>query len=421
MIWKIRPPAIFRNKQFLRLWGNQLVLQVSFNMCNYAAFLILADRTHSPFVQAQFYAAITLPALLFGIAAGPTVDMFEKKRVMVITNFLLIILFFLYIFSDARILLIMLIAFLTSSVARFFIPAEAAAIPRLVEKESLEHANTFFILTLLGSVLLGYAIAGPIIQVFGGLKTAGEIAPFIIGSILLFVALLFLLSLRKIPPLELEVKRGTVFRKTFILLLDTLKEVKSKRSVSLPLGLLVFVELIVGIMSILLLEYVRRYLQLPLTSVSYVLIGPLVLGIIAGVFTLSKIEKLYGHFKSILTAILSVGVILVLLGLVPFVAGVLLTRILTIAGAFLMGIAVVIIAVQARTILQLNTRKEMHGRIFSFLDILIALVIPIPVLILGFLADKISILVILSATGFLIMATTFLISRRRGGLYVRNP
>lgn len=71
----------------------------------------------------------------------------------------------------------------------------------------------------------------------------------------------------------------------------------------------------------------------------------------------------------------------------------------TMVSAFLMGIAIVIIATQARTILQLNARAEMYGRVFSFLDIMIALVTPIPVLILGFLADKVSILVILTAIG----------------------
>jgi len=417
----LRFPAIFRNKQFLRLWGNQLVLQVSFNMCNYTALLILADRTHSPFAQAQFYAALTLPAFVFGIVAGPTVDMFDKKKVMIVTNFLLIFLFLLYIFADARIIFIMLIAFFTSAVARFFIPAEAAAIPRLVSKESLEHANTFFILTLLGSVLLGYAIAGPIIQLFGGLGTVGEIAPFIIGSVFLIIALLFLLSLKRIPPVELEVKRGSLFKKTLILFFDTFKEVRNKRSISVPLGLLVFVEFIVGMMSILLLEYVRLYLNLPLTSVSYVLIGPLVLGLIFGIFAISKVDRLLGHIKSIIAACFGVGLILFLLGFVPVLASPIVARFFTMAAAFLMGISVVIITVHARTLLQLNARVEMHGRIFSLLDILIAIVIPVPVLILGFLADKLSILMILAAVGVLTILAAFLSNEKMRRSHARTP
>lgn len=402
----------------MRLWVNQLVLQVSFNMCNYTALLILADRTQSPFVQAQFYAALTLPAFVFGLAAGPLVDMFDKKKVMIVSNFLLIIFFSLYIFSNANPILMMIIAFLTSSVARFFIPAEAAAIPRLVDKDSLEGANTFFIFTLLGSVLLGYAIAGPIIQVFGGLGTVGELAPFIIGSVLLIVALLFLLSLKKIPVVHLGIGKGTILRETLKLFIQTFREVGKNKRISIPLGLLVFVEFIVGMMSILLLEYVRRYLSLPITSVSYVLISPLVMGLITGVIGLPRIERYFGQIKSIFLALLLVGVMLVIMGSIPLFNSTTISIVFTTAAAFLMGIAVVVISVQSRTLLQIHTKIEMQGRIFSFLDILIALIIPLPVLVLGSLADKIGILWILGIVGGLVIAVS-VISNPKSNIYAR--
>ncbi len=414
-------PTIFKNSQFMSLWGNQVLLQVSFNMCNYTALLILADRTHSPFVQAQLYAALTLPAFIFGIVAGPVVDMVDRKKLMLITDALLAFLFLSYAFAGANTVIIMVIAFLTSSVARFFIPAEAATIPLMVSEETLEHANTFFLFTLMGSVLLGYAIAGPIIQLFGGLGSFGEIVPFILSSVLLVVGFILRLSLKKVEMVRPQLPNGTIFKKTFHLFKQTIGEVKSHENIYIPITLLVFVEFIVGAMSILLLEFVSRYLRLEITSVSYVLMGPLVVGLILGVSLLSRIEKIMGHIKSIFAACFGVGLILFIFGLTPFIAGVLITRITTIAGAFFLGIAIVVIAVQARTILQINAKVEMHGRIFSFLDIMIAFITPVPVLILGFLADKISILVILSMIGFLIITTTFLISRRRGGLYVRSP
>lgn len=420
MILKIKPQPILKNIQFLKLWGNQLLLQVSFNMCNYTALLILADRTHSPFVQAQLYAALTLPAFIFGLVAGPVVDMVDRKKLMLITDGLLAFLFLSYAFAGANTVVIMIIAFLTSSVARFFIPAEAATIPLMVSEETLEHANTFFLFTLMGSVLLGYAIAGPIIQLFGGLRSFGETAPFILSSILLAIGFILRLTLKKVEAVKPRLPKGTIFKKTFHLFKQTIGEVKSHENIYIPIVLLIFVEFIVGTMSILFLEFVNRYLRLEITSVSYVLMGPLVVGLITGVFLLSRIEKIWGHIKSILMACFGVGMVLLFLGLTPFIAGTLIIIVATIAGAFLLGLAIVVIAVQARTILQINARIEMHGRIFSFLDIMIAFITPVPVLILGFLADKISILVVLSAIGLLIMTTTFLISRRRGGLYVRT-
>jgi len=421
MIAQIKFPKIFRNKEFLRLWGNQLILQISFNMCNYTALLILANRTHSPFVQAQFYAALTLPAFIFGFFAGPVVDMVDKKRVMLVANFLLAILFLSYAFFNSTAIAIMLIAFLTSSVARFFIPAEAATIPYIVSEESLEHANTFFIFTLLGSVLVGYAIAGPIVEAFGGLGTKGELAPFIIGGFILFLGLIPLLTLKKIPFFKPDVSRGTLLKRTFKLFRETLREVKKNRNISVPIGLLVFVEFVIGSLSILLLEYVARYLTLPLPSISYVLMLPLIVGLIFGVILLPRIEKRYGRINSILASCFLIGLMFILLGAAPIVSSVTIIRMLAVVGAFLMGIAVVVISVQARTILQLNSRDEMQGRIFSFLDIMIAFVIPVPVLILGFLADKVSILLILSMIGILTIMLVFFSVRRIRRAYAGTP
>lgn len=418
---RFKIPVIFKNHQFLRLWGNQVLLQVSFNMCNYTALLIIADRTHSPFAQAQLYAALTLPAFLFGMVAGPVVDMVERKTLMLVTDFILAILFIFYAFAGANVALIMVIAFLTSSVARFFIPAEAATIPLIVSEDSLEHANTFFLFTLLGSVLLGYAIAGPVIELFGGLRTGGEAAPFILSSILLIVGFALRLSLKKVAHVKPQLPNGTIFKKTFHLFWQTVEEVRNNSSVSLPIMFLVFVEFIVGVLSVVLLEYVRRYLALPLSSISYILMGPLILGLLAGILSLSVIAKKGEQYESILIASFSVGIAFLLLGIAPFFTGIFEVRIFTVILAFIMGIAVSIIAIQARTILQVNAKKEMHGRVFSFLDIMIALITPVPVLALGFLADRISILYILLAVGILITFTmAFLGKIFKSRLLTRN-
>lgn len=405
----IKVPAIFRNHQFLRLWGNQILLQVAFNMCNYTALLIIADRTHSPFAQAQLYAALTLPAFVFGLIAGPIVDITDKKHLMIITDAALAILFVLYAFVSPHVVLIMIVAFLTSSVARFFIPAEAATIPLIVDENTLHHANTFFLFTLMGSVLLGYAVAGPIIQAFGGLRTSGELMPFFLSGALVIIGLILRLTLKKIEGVRPAIPSGGVFKKTFGLFWETVSEVRKNHSVSLSLGLLVFVEFMVGASSILLLEYVRRYLLLPLPSISYVLMLPLITGLILGAVFLDKIEKIYGQRKSILLSCLGTGAVFAIFGTAPFIfQSPAPVRTVAIAAAFLMGIFLVLIAVQSRTILQVNTKSEMHGRIFSFLDIMIALITPVPVLVLGFLADKVSILWMLSVIGISIIAISVL-------------
>ena len=381
-------------------------------MSNFTALLIIADRTHSPFVQAQFYTALTIPAIIFGFIAGPVVDMVERKILMLITDALLAVLFLLYLFAGSNVLFFLVIAFLTSGVARFFIPAEAATIPLLVDKKILNHANSFFLFTLMGSILLGYSIAGPLIQLFGGLGTVGEKVPFIVASIFLVIGFILRLSLEKVEFRKPDLPAGTVIVKTMHLFMQTVDEVVSNKRVSLSLALLVFVELMMGLLSVVLLEYVRIYLGLPITSITYVLIGPLIVGLFLGVGFLGKVEESMGRRKSIFIALIILGFLLSVIGISPIIVSLfdqsfLIIRAVAVISAFFMGILVVLIAVQARTILQLNANETMHGRIFSFLDVMIAFVTPIPVLLTGFLADSVSVLTTLIFAGGMVIALTY--------------
>jgi MFS family permease len=387
-------PLIFKNEQFLRLWANQVFLQVGFNVCNYTVLLILANQTHSPFVQALFFASLTLPAFVFGLIAGPIVDMVNRKNLMLISDFLLALLFLTYTFAGNSLITFAIIAFLTSSTARFFIPAQAATIPLIVGKETLHFANALFLFTLMGSVILGYSIASPIIEIFGGLGSKGEIAPFLLSSVFVGVGFILLLGFKDIKGVKPELPQGTIIKKTFLLLWQTVREVKINKKVSLPILFLIFVELNVGILSVVFLEYVRRFLQLPLTSVSVVLILPLVFGLVFGLTMLKKIQEKYGYRISIYAAVLGIGILFLLFGVLPLFGkgslGITVIRIFTSVAAFITGVLVLVIAVQSRNLLQTSANISMQGRIFSFLDVMIALVTPIPVLFIGFFADKVS-------------------------------
>lgn len=406
---------ILKNTEFLKLWGNQVLLQVGFNICNYTALLIIAQRTHSVFAQAQFYAFLTLPTFFISLIAGPLVDIWDRKRIMLVSNFVLAVLFLTYIFADGRLLIIMLIAFLTSATARFFIPSVAATIPLIVEKKILNYANAFFLFTLMGSVLVGYSITGPILQAFGGLGSKGETIPFFLSSLLLFISFFLILKLKEIKVVCPKTPSGTIIKKVFYLFLQTAREIKRNNKISLPILLLVFVELIVGVLSVALLEYVRRFLHMPLTSVSLILIIPLVVGLVVGVLLLSEIEKKYGRRLSIYSSCIGIGLLFLILGIMPMLGqgwlSIIIFRIFTIIAAFFFGVMVVIIAVQSRTVLQTHAKIQMQGRVFSFLDILITISIPIPVLILGFFADRISILSTLIFMGIAIIVVTVLGSK----------
>lgn len=131
---------------------------------------------------------------------------------------------------------------------------------------------------------------------------------------------------------------------------------------------------------------------MPLTSVSVVLMLPLFFGLVFGLTMLKKIQRKYGYRLSIYRAVLAFGLLFFLLGVLPVLGkgslGIFLIRVFTSVAAFVTGVLVLVIAVQSRTLLQTSSNISMQGRIFSFLDIMIAIVTPIPVLLIGFFCGQ---------------------------------
>lgn len=397
---------VLRNSQFLKLWGNEIFLQVGLNLCNYTALLLIAYSTHSLINQAWFYVAITIPAVLFGFIAGPTVEIVNRKTLLMICVILLSILFGVYSLSGNSFVVLIIIGFLSALVARFFVPAVAATLPLILGKEELEEGNSLFLLTLLGSVIVGYVLATPIIQYFGGIEQGGH-APFVIAAILLLVGLVVLFSLKPLHQKKPQLEDATLLTKTGELIMQVITEISHNYYLSASIGLLAFVELNIGMLTVVLLEYVRRYLHLPLISINSILIFPFIIGVIIGAFLLKGIGKRYGYRNSVIGACFLVGIVFITFGIAPLflisTREVAVLRVLASSASFLVGIAIVIIAVLSRTVLQINAPLTMQGRIFSVVDIVIALVTPVPVLIFGFFATAVDLLTALTIYGYIVV------------------
>jgi MFS family permease len=96
------------------------------------------------------------------------VDRWPKKLILVSTNLLRAVLVALIPWSANATggWAIYLGAFLISAATQFFVPAEAATIPSLVPKENLLTANSLFTTTMMVSVILGFALGDPLINLF---------------------------------------------------------------------------------------------------------------------------------------------------------------------------------------------------------------------------------------------------------------
>jgi MFS family permease len=176
---------VLQNLNFLKLWSGQVFSQLADKVYLVLMIALIASRfqsegqTISGWVSSLMI-AFTIPAVLFGSVAGVFVDHWRKRAVMVATNLLrgaLVLSLPLLLWSvhgigplagmPAGFLVLLVVTFLVSTLTQFFAPAEQAAIPLLVERKHLLSANSLYTMTMMASVIVGFALGEPLLELAG--------------------------------------------------------------------------------------------------------------------------------------------------------------------------------------------------------------------------------------------------------------
>ncbi|MGI8664461.1 MAG: MFS transporter [Jatrophihabitans sp.] len=146
--------------------------------------------TGSTVASGLMVAASILPQLMLGSIAGVFVDRWDRRRTMVTVSILLgaALLPLLAVQSAADVWIVYLVAFVEGILTQFFLPAEAAVIPSLVDEADLITANAVNSQTRDTARLVGSAIGGILASTAGvtGL-TFLDAGSFLTAAILLLL------------------------------------------------------------------------------------------------------------------------------------------------------------------------------------------------------------------------------------------
>ena len=427
MVAKQKLSSVISNRGFLNLWINQILIQLSFNSLNFALIIWVFTLTGSNTAVSALLFAIYLPAVILGLFAGVLVDVIDRKKIILSINFLLSIAFFSLIFLKQSYPAILLITFFINALGQFYASAEASAIPLVVKKEQLITANSIFSATLYSCFLLGFGLAGPLINHLGidfvfGLEgvalTLGFIFAMTFPSIITNpdeegTKLLAALKKRNYS----DIKEIGIFE-----IVKTIKLIKGKLSVLTSIVILAGVQMVIGILAVLVPGFLENSLRIKATEASYVLVIPLGIGIVTGGLVLGKIAHKFVKRVLVGRAIIFGGLLFFLVGLSPIISPAIryfhkpkalsfftqpsLSSILVV-GSFLLGIAMVSILVPTQTVLQENTDDNDRGKVFSVLGVAMSALSLIPVFLAGVLADLFGTAPIFIGLGALIMLVGF--------------
>lgn len=404
---------------FRYLWLAQVLSQVAVNMALFLFGIMIYEATRSNAAVSILFFAFGVPATVFGVISGVVVDRLNKRQILFATTILRAVLLLFLLGARSSLMVVYGLIALLSLLSQFFVPAQAALIPRLVPERLLIPANSLFILSFYSALIGGFVAGGPILALLG------EVAVVIfLSSMFLVAALLVLLVPPKVASqaqkfelnlaqLAHDIKTGV----TFIRQVDL---------VAYAMTLLVIAQVLIAIFATLGPGFVDQGLSLRTTDSSVLLLGPAALGLIVGVLLIGQIGSRFRKRTLIEMGIFLSGVLLLLVAVtveshdyrlvlsllrnVPVIPLPSFILAIVMTCFFLLGFANSLIDVSCNTVLQEYTTDQIRGRIYGILSSLISGVALVPVVVSGILADVVGIdRVIFLMGGMLILF----------GLYVR--
>jgi len=391
---------VLTNKNFAKLWVSQAASQLTNYILSFAILIKVFDLTHSTLSVAIIIAAFGAASLFFGSVAGVFADRFDRKWILTITNFLQAVSVGLFFVVGGNFLGLAIITFLYASLNQFYLPAEAPSIPNLVPKEQLLIANSYFAFTNSAALIIGFASAGPMILAFG------QKGPFIATSALLIIATIATLLLPSLKPKS----TGETVKRIWLDYKEGIAHFWNNKLLHFPFFSLISVNIINGMFITIAPAFIRNVLNINLSQGTLVVVAPLGVGILLGALTLGLESKYFDRKHLILAGFFGMGLLIFGLSFTNlFIHKYLYYSLLGLG----IGYFNAHIFAPSHALLQTNADPSLRGRVYGTLYVVLQVAATLPTLIVGLIADRIALTVVVGALGVLMLFLGFLLQPKK--------
>ena len=400
---------LIKNTKFVHLWGSQVLSQLTINIMNFLLLIRIYERTGSSIATSFLWVAYALPALLVGPFAAASVDIFDRKKMLVVANLLQALSVLTYAFlHENSFFLVYGVVVIYSFINQFYVPAEAASLPALVKKKNLPQANGLFFLTQQAALVVGFGFAGLLNH------TLGFRYSLYLCSLFLFLAFI---SVGFLPTMNRREKMPKSFEKAlfkfFSRIIEGYSFIKENRTILMPfvlmMGMSVALSVIVVSMPVLAVEIFK----INVNSAGVVIVVPAGIGAGVGTLIVARLLKKGWRKKKVIETFLK-GMTFVLF-IITFILPELTSGfriILGLLAVFLMGLSFVGIIIPSQTFLQEKTPGGLRGRVFGNYWFLATAASVFPVIFSGAITEVFGIRVLLfilaaSAMAALVLSKKF--------------
>jgi MFS family permease len=405
------------NRDFRLIWFAQVAAQLADKFLMFSLIILAYRLSGGSTPVAVTLLAYTVPAVAIAPLAGVFADRHDRKLIMVGTNFLRAGLIALIPVASlvpgvrGEYVHLLVITFAFAAVGQLFSPAEAAAIPSVVRRESLITANSMVMATMVITLVLGGALA-PIVS------RADIYAPYWIAVVLFGLAGV-LIGFARIPRARRPAGAAVTKRHPFHQLVVDLRGGAEALGRS-PVLLLAFSELSLAVLVMFMMftlapAYVSRVLGIE-DQDSYVMLVPATVGALLTAVALGQLGRRFRPARLLVGGLVATGLTLVLLAVVPSALRHLAplhayTRLVGGGFSLLLGLEFGVLMIPALSYLMEHTSDELRGRIFSLLFMVINGVTALPVLLAAALSDVLGIDRVIAGLGCLLAASGLVVAR----------
>lgn len=396
--------SVLTQPSFLYFSLSVFLSQIAFNMLSITLIFLIFHLTTSNFAVAILLFAILIPQVSLSFIGGVVADSNNKKTILVLGNVLRALVLLVMFFTWESTLSVYILTLVISIITQFYVPAEAPLIPKLVEKDKLVAANSIFGISLFGSILVGYVLAGPAVSIFGRSNVFLLITALFVAAAI-FASLIPRKNTDRIAPDFPDVKK--TLREELRGSINLLAKTKDVIDAFL---LLIFSQIIIFILATLIPGYARNILHVPAENLSVIIFAPASIGMVISAFLIGSVFHKTSKYKLTTIGVYISGLVLFLL---PFMSKIetsssySLVLYFVLFLALLAGLANALIFIPSQAIIQEvvpeNFRSKIYGLLFGFIGVFSL----IPIMAAGGVADLVGVGAVFFVLGILIMLLGF--------------
>lgn len=382
--------SLTQNRLFRRLWASQFMAVTAMYALNFAALVVVAERTLSVTQTGLVILSSITPAFLGSLLGGVLVDRSDRVHVLKtshlvragasVTFWLVVV-----VLSDvAGLSAVYAVLIVGAFVTQFATPAELSMLPDIVRGDELIRANSLLQTSTLVAEGFGIVLIGPLLSKIAGAGTVGLACT---ALLLLSFALVF-----PLPGAKSGVSnhgRATTLRGIELELRAGWATIVQDRVLSLVTIQVTLASILLLILLSILPALAAVHLGVQLTNISFLMI-PGGIGFGAGALLVGKMGDRMASQRWISGGLITLGCAIILMVLLSEGEGlVYLWLLLGAIGA--LGLALAFAIIPARAVIQRRPAPAMRGRVIAAQLALANALAVIPLLLGGAAADLIGV------------------------------